>query len=188
MPNIQRGEYDMRTNFIPLTEIEKKKLIEYMFDNLNVASTDNGNYGYIVCGYDYEKYTCQYSNEEMAEITVLIVNIIDEMRHAKANGFDKLAFINIINQPNYDNVYKTIDSFKKIASKQMLDCIWMFMCLVPNKNPFKVCITEFIIIQGISWLYLQLLKRDDYDSCKELAIDLLNLFLSATGERYNFTA
>ncbi len=46
----------MRTNFVPLTEIEKKKLIEYMFDNLNVASTDNGNYGYIVSGYDYEKY------------------------------------------------------------------------------------------------------------------------------------
>lgn len=62
------------------------------------------------------------------------------------------------------------------------------MCLVPNKNPFKLCIIEFIIMQGISWTYLQLLESDDYDSCKELTVDLLNLFLSATGERYNFTA
>lgn len=178
----------MRTNFVPLTEIEKKKLIEYMFDNLNVASTANANYGYIVSGYDYEKYICPYGNEEIAEITILVTNIVDEMRRAKANGFDKLDFTNIINQSNYDNVYKTIDSFKKIASKQMLDCIWRFMCLVPNKNPFKLCIIEFIIMQGISWTYLQLLESDDYDSCKELTVDLLNLFLSATGERYNFTA
>lgn len=178
----------MKTIFIPFSEVEKKNIIEYMFDNLNVASTDNGNYGYIVTGYDYEKYICQYSNEAMAEITVLIVNIIDEMRRAKANGFDKLAFINIINQPNYDNVYKTIDSFKKIASKQMLDCIWRFMCLVPKKNPFKLCIIEFIIMQGISWTYLQLLESDEYDNCEDLAVELLNLFLSATGDKYNFTA
>lgn len=178
----------MRTNFVPLTEIEKKKLIEYMFDNLNVAFSDNDNYRYIVTGYDCEKYICQYNNEEITEIILLIADIIDEMRRAKANDFNKEAFADIINQPNYDNVYKTIDCFKKIASKQMLDCVWRFMCLVPNKNPFKVCITEFAIMQGISWLYLQLLKRDDYDSCKELTVDLLNLFLSATGERYNLTA
>lgn len=178
----------MRTNFVPLTEIEKKKLIEYMFDNLNVASTDNGNYGYIVSGYDYEKYICPYGNEEIAEITILVTNIVDEMRRAKANAFDKLDFTNIINQSNYDNVYKTIDSFKKIASKQMLDCIWRFMCLVPNKNPFKLCIIEFIIMQGISWTYLQLLESDDYDNCEEIAVELLNLFLSATGDKYNFTA
>lgn len=178
----------MRTNFVPLTEIEKNKLIEYMFDNLNVTSTDNGNYGYIVSGYDYEKYICPYGNEEIAEITILVTNIVDEMRRAKVNGFDKLDFTNIINQSNYDNVYKTIDSFKKIASKQMLDCIWRFMCLVPNKNPFKLCIIEFIIMQGISWTYLQLLESDEYDNCKDLAVELLNLFLSATGDKYNFTA
>ena len=178
----------MKTKFVPLTEIEKKKLIEYMFNNLNVASTDNSSYSYIVSGYDYEKYICQYSNDEIAQITVLIVLIVDEMRRAKANGFDKLAFLNIINQHNYDNVYKTIDSFKRIASKQMLDYIWRFLCLVHNTNPFKICIIEFTFMQGISWLYLQLLESDDYNSCKELAFDLLNLFLSATGERYNFTA
>ena len=62
----------MKTIFIPFSEVEKKNIIEYMFDNLNVASTDNGNYGYIVTGYDYEKYICQYSNEAMAEAVKLI--------------------------------------------------------------------------------------------------------------------
>lgn len=46
----------MKTIFIPFSKVEKKNIIEYMFDNLNVASTDNGNYGYIVSGYYYEKY------------------------------------------------------------------------------------------------------------------------------------
>lgn len=46
----------MKTIFIPFSKVEKKNIIEYMFDNLNVASTDNGNYGYIVSVYYYEKY------------------------------------------------------------------------------------------------------------------------------------
>lgn len=178
----------MKTNFIPFSEVEKKQLIEYIFDKLDVISTDNDSHRYLVIGYDCEKYICQYSNENIAEIAVLIITIVDEMRRAKANGFDKAAFANIINQHGYDNVYKTIDCFKEIASKQMLDCVWRVLSLIPDKQPFKLCIIEFTLMHGISWIYLQLLESDDYDTYQDIAMGLFNLFLATTGTKYNFTA
>ena len=176
----------MKTNFIPFSELKNKNLIEHMFDNLNASSTNNNNHRYVVIGYDCEKYICQYNNEEITEIMLLIAGIIDEMRRAKANGFNKVAFANIINQPDYDNVYKSIDCFKRIASPQMLNYIRKFMSIVHDKNLFKLCIIEFTIMHGISWLYLQLLESDNYDTCKELAVELLNIFLAATGEKQFF--
>lgn len=178
----------MKINFIPFSEIEKKQLIEYMFDKLDVISVNNDSHKYLVTGYDCKKYICQYSNEEIAEIAVLIITIVDEMRRAKANGFNKASFINIINKHSYDNVYKTIDCFREIASKQMLYCIWRFISLIPDKQPFNLCIIEFTLMHGISWVYLQLLESDNYDTCKDIAVELLNLFLTTTGKKYTFTA
>lgn len=100
------------------------------------------------------------------------------MRRAKAKGFNKASFINIINKHSYHNIYKTIDCFREISSKQILHCIWKFISLIPDKQPFNLCIIEFTLMHGISWVYLQLLE----------AVELLNLFLTTTGKKYTFTA
>ena len=60
--------------------------------------------------------------------------------------------------------------------------------MIPDKQPFNLCIIEFTLMHGISWVYLELLESDNYDTCKDIAVELLNLFLTTTGKKYTFTA
>ncbi len=36
--------------------------------------------------------------------------------------------------------------------------------------------------------FIPLLESDNYDTCKDIAFELLNLFLATTGKKYTFTA
>lgn len=36
--------------------------------------------------------------------------------------------------------------------------------------------------------FIPLLEYDNYDTCKDIAVELLNLFLTTTGKKYTFTA
>lgn len=100
----------MKTIFIPFSKVEKKNIIEYMFDNLNVASTDNGNYGYIVSGYYYEKYnfTAQLSAKKRAAEAALYLNSSylllfihhsDQSTHQKISSLHQYIFLHQPSNP-----------------------------------------------------------------------------------------